>query len=160
MIHFDEIKDMVIACLKNLADEEEGTFYVIRDVYGKISVYMTGTHDPRCIEDCISHEIGSNWVGQVRTIDESSILYDEISKTVEKVEDDIYYGERPLVKKAGIIKQRRNRRTVRKTLHFIPTKAEWEGQLHSPLLRCRWFAKVRGSLWLIWILRHQDCLQF
>lgn len=122
MIHFDEIKDMVIACLKNLADEEEGTFYVIRDVYGKISVYMTGTHDPRCIEDCISHEIGSNWVGQVRTIDESSILYDEISKTVEKVEDDIYYGERPLVKKSWNYKTTEKSQNSAKNITFYSYK--------------------------------------
>ena len=44
MIHFDEIKDKVILYLKTLKNDggETDTFYVIRDVYGKISIYIIG----------------------------------------------------------------------------------------------------------------------
>lgn len=122
MIHFDEIKGKVIACLKRYVDEEDGIFYVIRDVYGKISIYMTGAHEPRCVKECISDAIGSNWVGQVRTIDERSILYDEITKCAEKAEDDIYYGERPLVKKSWTYKAKEKPQSSAENITFYSYK--------------------------------------
>lgn len=123
MIHFDDVKGKVITCLKNYDDEtNEGRFYVIRDVYGKISVYMTGEHNPKLVKDWIAETIGSNWIGQVRSIDENSVLYDEISKTVEKLEDDIYYGERPLVKRSWNCKTKEKPQNNAKTITFYSYK--------------------------------------
>lgn len=123
MIHFDEIKGNVITSLRNFEDKtEDGRFYVIRDVYGKISVYTTGTFNPECVKECITEAIGRNWIGQVRSIDENSILYGEIVKNVEKVEENIYYGERPLVKRSWNYKNRKRPGNHAKTIAFYSYK--------------------------------------
>lgn len=101
MIHFDDVKDRVINYLRGYRDDRAGTgeFYVIRDIYGKISIYIMGSYDSEDIKNEILEMIGENWIGQVRCINKNSILFDEIYKSVRQVDKDIYYGERPLVKK-------------------------------------------------------------
>ncbi len=99
MIHFDEIKDRVIEYLQTLETEGECCFYVIRDVYGRISVYVTGSFDIDTVKSGIVELVGNNWVGQVRSISATHILFEEISKNTRKIRTHIYYGERPLVKK-------------------------------------------------------------
>ena len=78
MIHFDEIKDRVIEYLQTLETEGECCFYVIRDVYGRISVYVTGSFDIDTVKSGIVELVGNNWVGQVRSISATHILFEEI----------------------------------------------------------------------------------
>lgn len=99
MIHFDEVKEKTIEYLKSLEKTSEGEFYVIRDVYGKVAVYVTGGYQPETVRNQLAEVIGQNWIGQVRSIEKSSILFGEVSGNVEQLEEHIYYGERPLVKK-------------------------------------------------------------
>ncbi|MCI9533387.1 MAG: AAA family ATPase [Lachnospiraceae bacterium] len=101
MIHFDEIKDKVIEYLKSYTKStaETNRLYVIRDVYGRISIFIIGTVNLEKLKNDLTKITGENWIGQIRSISENHILYEEVSKNVEKIEYNIYYGERPLVKK-------------------------------------------------------------
>lgn len=126
MIHFDEVKDRVLEYLGTLwedgADEDQARFYVIRDVYGRISVYVMGDYDLGSLRENIVGIIGVNWIGQIRDIDESHILYEEISKNVEKIAYNIYYGERPLVKKNWNYVTREKRKDKAKVISFYSYK--------------------------------------
>lgn len=126
MIHFDEVKDKVLEYLGTLwedgADEDQARFYVIRDVYGRISVYVMGNYDLGSLRENIVGIIGVNWIGQIRDIDESHILYEEISKNVENIASNIYYGERPLVKKNWNYVTREKRKDKAKVISFYSYK--------------------------------------
>ena len=60
MIHFDEIKDKVILYLKTLKNDggETDTFYVIRDVYGKISIYIIGKMEQESLKSNLGEIVG------------------------------------------------------------------------------------------------------
>lgn len=101
MIHFDDVKDKVIEYLRTVeaGKMNEDLFYVIRDVYGKISIYIIGRANPEMLKSGLLETVSENWIGQIRSIDKEHILYDEIARNVQEIEENIYYGERPLVKK-------------------------------------------------------------
>lgn len=128
MMHFDEVKGEVIRCLKSyvsiMNDEgmSEGEIYAIRDIYGKISVYTTGKYPPDDVKESIAATIGRDWIRQARNIDVNGRIYDEIIKSVEKIEDHIYYGERPLVKRSWNYKARDSHGKYAKTITFYSYK--------------------------------------
>ncbi len=124
MIHFDEIKDKVILYLKTLKNDggETDTFYVIRDVYGKISIYIIGKMEQESLKSNLGEIVGERWIGQIRNIDKNHILYNEITKNVCEVADGIHYGERPLVKKNWNYEVKKRKAGYAKTITFYSYK--------------------------------------
>lgn len=100
MKHFDEIKNLAIDCVRRNAIMSS-TYYIIRDVVGKISVYITGTADTENLKKELSEAISENWVNRVVALSEKDMLFHEVKKNAQKVADDIniFYSERPLVKR-------------------------------------------------------------
>lgn len=98
MIHFDEIKNNIIDIIEEVA-KRENTYYVIRDVFGRISVYINGNDDCEMIKTHIIESIGNEWVSIVRIVKDTDIILKELSKITYNIKDNIYYGERNLVKR-------------------------------------------------------------
>ncbi len=74
MIHFDDVKGRVINYLEEFRDDTTGRLYIIRDIYGKISIYIMGSYDSEDIKNEILEMIGENWIGQVRCINKNSFI--------------------------------------------------------------------------------------
>lgn len=102
MIHFDEVKKLVLDYV-NEKKENANEYYVVRNVYGKVSVYILGESAEKELEQLRSglyDRIGKTWIGQIRMIESDSLIFHEIRNTVSSISDGVYYGERPLVKKS------------------------------------------------------------
>lgn len=98
MKHFDEIKNLAIDCISEINDMTS-SYYIVRDVFGKISVYIIGKIDSNELENKIRNLLGEIWLNRVIKIEESDFLYAEVSKNAVKIKDNIFYSERPLVKR-------------------------------------------------------------
>ncbi|SFR83044.1 tyrosine-protein kinase family protein [Anaeromicropila populeti] len=100
MLHFDEVKPRIIDFIKALEDKES-IFYIIRDVFGRITVYVEGKDELEELNQKILQELGKEWLNGVVTIEKSHMLYEVIAASVKKVPgtSQIFFGERPLVKK-------------------------------------------------------------
>lgn len=99
MKHFDEIKGMVIDCISEL-NNNHSSFYIVRDVFGKISVYVIGNFEISELEKKLRNSIGEVWLNRVVRIEETDYLYTEVSKNIDKIKNNIFYSERPLVKRS------------------------------------------------------------
>lgn len=109
MIHFDDVKPLVLNFIKGYGNKNF-KYYILRDVFGKISIYLLGEEVPADFQEKLVSVIGKNWSGTVRTIENENPLFKEIENSIEKVSDNIFYGERPLVKKIwGNVTEVRNR---------------------------------------------------
>lgn len=106
MKHFDEIKDLAIDYAKR-SGNNENNYYIVRDVFGRISIYVQGKHEVSIIEEELINILGENWVNRVVTLSASDYLYHEVTKNATKISDNIFYSERPLVKRAwNVLKNR------------------------------------------------------
>lgn len=121
MIHFDEVKDKVIVFLAN-AKEAGNEYYVVRDVYGKVSLYIIGDADIDKLYSELTGVIGEAWIGQVRTLVKESVLMEEIMSSCKEIASHIFYGERQLVKRSWGGTQYRNRDTNSKVITFYSYK--------------------------------------
>ena len=101
MRHFDEIKRKAIDYVSGHTIGEN-RYYVIRDVFGKIAVYIQGAAsvDFKQYTYELEQQLGKEWCGQVSKLKETDLIYKEICDTVEKYRNNVYFGERPLVKKS------------------------------------------------------------
>lgn len=99
MIHFDEVKKLVLDYVDE-KKERGNEYYIIRDVYGKISVYIVGEKQIEELKNGLCEKVGQSWVGQVRVIDKNDVIFKEIENSTYAVCEGVYYGERPLVKKS------------------------------------------------------------
>lgn len=98
MIHFEDVKQLTISFIINNG-KENCNYYILRDVFGKISLYLVGNDNLEKLQRDLITVIGQNWFASARTIDVSSALFKEIDNSVEKLAENIFFGERPLVKK-------------------------------------------------------------
>lgn len=114
MIHFDEVKEKAIATVQ-ACGEKTKQIYMIRDVYGKITVYVLSgdESDVADIRVKLRETIGSAWLGTVNCISENNLMFKEIKASTQFVSEGIFYGERPLVKKSW--KEPKRNKTKRKT---------------------------------------------
>lgn len=100
MKHFDDVKRLTIEYICDLGNREY-EYYIIRDVFGKISVYIAdGNEDCQKIQSGLTEMIGQEWMGKIVPVSRTDYFYKEISKCTEKIKENVYFGERPLVKKA------------------------------------------------------------
>ena len=105
MKHFDEVKKIVIDYILKLNDLKS-KYYIVRDVYGKISVYVIGDAEIIELETGLHRILEDNWINRVAKVSESDYLFKEITKNVIKVENNVFYAERPLVKRTWNISKR------------------------------------------------------
>lgn len=98
MIHFDEVKQLAIQYVKQRR-KTGCSYYLIRDVFGRITLYFVGQEDTQGLHDGLECAVGRNWFAAVRNIEETNPLLDEIKRSAEKICDGVFYGERPLVKR-------------------------------------------------------------
>ncbi len=123
MIHFDEVKSRAIECITK---QKTGTaqYYIIRDVFGKIAVYVMGETDAKIerLKQALTGAIGEKWLGQVISLTEDSILYPEICNSTIELENSIFFGERPLVKKSWSRTKTDKRRGTAKVITFYSYK--------------------------------------
>lgn len=99
MKHFEEIRNLAINCVKRIQDKSS-QYYIVRDVFGRISIYVIGGADLNSLQEELRSAIGENWINRVTKMQESDRLFGEVSKNVVSIEKNIFYSERHLVKKA------------------------------------------------------------
>lgn len=99
MIHFSQVKDLTLSVFRDNTDES-CKFYLLRDVFGRISVYIEGDCKLDSLKEKCIQAVGQEWLHVFASISNQDILYDDVVKAVEQVENNVFYGERPLVKKA------------------------------------------------------------
>lgn len=105
MKHFDELKEVVIDYILKLNDLSS-KYYIVRDVFGKISVYVIGNAEINELETELRRALGDNWINRIDKVSESDYLFTEITKNAAKIQDNIFYAERPLVKRTWNISKR------------------------------------------------------
>jgi MinD-like ATPase involved in chromosome partitioning or flagellar assembly len=121
MIHFDEIKDKIINIIRNLT-RKKSNYYIIRDVFGRIGIYILGEDNIDKIRNDITRELGYEWINTVRSIRESDMIFRELSNTTEQISENLYYGERQLVKKTWKNKKKSNISINGKVITFYSYK--------------------------------------
>ncbi|MCI8875029.1 MAG: AAA family ATPase [Lachnospiraceae bacterium] len=123
MRHFDEIKRKALDYVSGHTIEEN-KYYVIRDVFGKIAVYIQGAAsvDFKQYTYELEQQLGKEWCGQVSKLKETDLIYKEICDTVEKYRNNVYFGERPLVKKSWNRLSRIKTETKAKVVTFYSYK--------------------------------------
>lgn len=99
MVHFDDVKKLTLDYLKKYADNGS-IYFIIRDVFGRISVYIKG--DAFCyeIKEELESILGTKWVNTVDSVEESDVIYNEIQRNAVPVYGNMFFTERPLVKKS------------------------------------------------------------
>lgn len=102
IIHFDEVKDKVIKVLSRL---ENFDFYMIRNIFGRISLYIQPNNDlfdVGIVDETtkqIQKEIGDEWVETIELLSSDSFISQLIKEeTIEKYEKNIYFCERHLTR--------------------------------------------------------------
>ena len=99
MRHFDEIKQLAITCVENIASSSS-RYYIVRDVVGRISVYIVGKQNStKDLQSNLENHIGKNWINRVTQLSQDNILYEEVTKEAIQISENIFYVERPLVKR-------------------------------------------------------------
>lgn len=121
MIHFDEVKDKVIVFVKK-TKEVDNEYYIVRDVYGKISIYIIGDTDIDKLYFELKDVISEAWIGQIRILEKDSVLLEEIISCSKEIESQIYYSERQLVKRSWRGVQCRSSDTNSKVVTFYSYK--------------------------------------
>lgn len=121
MIHFDEIKNKIIDIIENLA-KGHNQYYIIRDVFGRISIYILGEENCEEMTKSVVNELGEEWINTVRVIKNTDIILKELDNVTDKVKTNIYYGERNLVKRAWKNKKKLNINLKSKVVTFYSYK--------------------------------------
>ncbi|MFH5186942.1 KGGVGR-motif variant AAA ATPase [Paenibacillus sp. TAB 01] len=111
ILHFDEIKEKVINLLlqfKSRNTDNMLSIYVIRDVFGRVSVYVVnqdGVYIPDAIEKALLElrelfetEIGSSWFNKVEEISSNQSIINQLRESTFEVTNSIYFGERHLTR--------------------------------------------------------------
>lgn len=105
MIHFDEIKNKALDLLttfkiKNI--DSTINYFVIRDVYGRISVFIEspGIRSETIIEvrNTLEENIGVSWINKVEEVSKNSSIATQLLETTNKVSNNIHFGERHLTR--------------------------------------------------------------
>jgi hypothetical protein len=105
IIHFDEIKDKAIELLTQYKDKNidySSTVFIVRDVYGRISVYIDSPvvqiDEILKIKKILEEAIGTPWINTVEEVSWNSGILNQLKETTHKVTEDIYFGERHLTR--------------------------------------------------------------
>lgn len=121
MIHFNEIKQKIISIIMSLA-KEDNRYYIIRDVFGRIGIYVLGEENIETLKENILKELGSEWLNTVRVVKENDAIVKELDNATDNVSDNIYYGERHLVKRMWKNGRKSNRDVNSKVVTFYSYK--------------------------------------
>lgn len=121
MKHFDDIKQIAIKYITGL-ECGDTRFYIIRDVFGKISVYIIGEFNVSELENNLKSLLGQIWVNRVTKIVDSDFIFSEVSKNAVSIKDNIFYSERPLVKKTWNVSKRKDDSDQTKVVTFYSYK--------------------------------------
>ncbi|EDL65727.1 tyrosine-protein kinase family protein [Bacillus sp. SG-1] len=103
-VHFDEVlmllKDKMLV-LKNYSGYN---FFIVRDVFGRISVYIEGEQVDNNLIDFVRNilkdTLGMGWVHNIEKVESNSNLLVQLNKSCDLIEDtsNIYFGERHLTR--------------------------------------------------------------
>lgn len=121
MIHFDEIKNKVISIIENIANIE-CKYYIIRDVFGRVSIYILGNDNYQSVEENLEENIGKEWISVVREVRENDLIFKELEKISVNIKSNIFYGERNLVKRGWKNKVKSNINIKSKVVTFYSYK--------------------------------------
>lgn len=92
MINFDNILEELFKCLENL---EFKKVYIIRNIYGKISLYFLMPNTITSIVDRLKNdELPEFWFENVSEINEGSMLINELDKISHPINNRVYFAER------------------------------------------------------------------
>lgn len=98
MIHFNDVKANILDLIKNVKNDM-CKYYILRDVFGRISIYIYGDDNIENIRVKAIEVIGNEWVNSIKSINNMDFIFKELVNSTKEVEEDIFYGERQLVKK-------------------------------------------------------------
>lgn len=121
MIHFDEIKSKILNIIDDLA-KEGNAYYIIRDVFGRLSIYIVGEDDIEQVKNSIAGKLGIEWTNTVRIIKDTDMIFKELVNITDNIKGNIYYGERHLVKKTWKNKKKANINIKGKVVTFYSYK--------------------------------------
>lgn len=121
MIHFDEIKNKVINIIEDIANVQ-CKYYIIRDVFGRVSIYILGNDNYQSVEMNLEENIGKEWINVVRQVREIDLIFKELEKISVNIKSNIFYGERNLVKRGWKNKVKSNINIKSKVVTFYSYK--------------------------------------
>lgn len=104
MIHFDEVlkilneKKFIFTC------HSSNLFYIIRDVFGRISVYIVDEVVKEDLEESLKNSlisiIGEEWIYNVESVEPNSTFVSQLKESCILVEgtENVYFGERHITR--------------------------------------------------------------
>ncbi|MBM7615418.1 P-loop ATPase, Sll1717 family [Alkaliphilus hydrothermalis] len=103
-VHFDEVYELLHDKLTIIKHYNNVTFYIIRDVFGRISIYILKEGEDseliNFVTNIIKEAIGEPWLNTVEQVFKGSRFLDKLRTITKKINDtdNIYYGERHLTR--------------------------------------------------------------
>lgn len=103
-IHFDQILKIVQEKMNIFKSYSGCNFYILRDIFGRISVYLEGEQINDTISDFVKNvlndSIGKEWIHNVEILQTGSNLLLKLNETCDLIEgtNNIYFGERHLTR--------------------------------------------------------------
>lgn len=99
MLHFNDLKEKIIKLILE-SSNQDCIYYIIRDVFGRFSIYINGNVEIENTRNLLIQTVGDEWINTVGLIHSNDMIYQTIVNTTELVKDNVFYVERSLVKKA------------------------------------------------------------
>jgi hypothetical protein len=100
-VHFTEIKQKIQELVEDLKVYKQSRFYIIRDVFGRISVYIEGEQEKEVtvkkVEELLYAKVGDkHWVNSVEWVEADSFLLKQIKELAKELEgtNNVFFIER------------------------------------------------------------------
>jgi Cdc6-like AAA superfamily ATPase len=103
-LHFDNIKSIVLNNVTLYEEYDDSNFFIIRDVFGRISVYIEDPNNrneiPEKMFDVFVDLLGEPWLNTIETVEKDSSLLSRIKESTTSVLSfkNVFYGERHLTR--------------------------------------------------------------
>ena len=91
-----EIKDFFVNLLSVKEEKlfQEETFFIVRNIHSRFSIYISSKSlDENKIKKRINEQKFSQWIDNTEIIS-NDFIYEELKKTSEKINDQLYFNER------------------------------------------------------------------
>lgn len=108
MIHFGEIFDLINS-LAQILTNDDYSYYIVRDVFGRISIYYDQENiNQHKIEAQAKELFGENWFNNANYIGDDNFMKMELSKSSKEIAKNVFFIERKISKKTWATEKAKN----------------------------------------------------